>query len=286
MKIVTECVVCGSAKFQKKFGLFVPFISNCVADYPPSYFSLPGFPGSGYPFLMSNSLKCEACDLVFAQIRFDDDEMSRIYHDYRGDAYNKKRLMFEPTYKDLVDYIGNDPKEIASRDAAMCTFIKEAGMKMSVKSVLDYGGDSGVNIPSMFSDCKKFVYDISGAKCVDGVTGIRDLSEVGTVDFLMTCNLLEHVSYPCDTIKHMKKACGPNTLLFIDVPHEAPCEFDGYNVTIFHEHINFFTKKSLAALLLGNGFKIIKLEAVPLETSYSQGEALFALAVPNWFYNV
>ena len=44
-------------------------------------------------------IQCDTCNFYFSDIRFTDEEIARLYKDYRGNEYNQMRLECEPNYK-------------------------------------------------------------------------------------------------------------------------------------------------------------------------------------------
>ncbi len=81
MKIVHQCVVCESKDVTKQIGQFAPFIAHRVCDYPICHLTING--EQIFPFMLTNSITCNNCGFIFSQIRFEQDEMSRIYKNYR-----------------------------------------------------------------------------------------------------------------------------------------------------------------------------------------------------------
>jgi hypothetical protein len=121
----------------------------------------------------------------------------------------------------------------------------------NIESVLDYGGDDGKYIPEMFATADRYVYDLSG---VDTLLGIKKYDPVQEqkFDLVMNCQVLEHVADINQLISNLKAATGH--YLYIEVPaYRKPPAFD----IVIGEHLNFFRKSSLIALLNRHNIQII-----------------------------
>ena len=281
MKLTANCVSCGSNGVDKKIGLFAPFISHRVMDYPAQNLQLGG-KEIGPPILFTNAVRCQVCEFVFSQVRFEDTEMSKIYENYRDETYAQLRNTFEPGYSQLNPLIGKSLTEINARQVAMADFFENGRALSHMKIVLDYGGDSGQHIPKFFEDAEKYVYEVSSSTPLEGVKSITDLKDIPSVDFIMCSNVLEHIPYPREVLREIKQLCTKNTKIFIDVP----LEIDAVNnfPSIFHEHINYFNEKSLRTMLNIEGFTVSKLNTYSMDFGWCQPKAVFALATPSWLH--
>jgi SAM-dependent methyltransferase len=226
-------------------------------------------------------MHCEVCDFVFSQVRFEGEEMGRIYKEYRNSSYAELRNIFEPGYLQLNEQIGKSLAERANRQIAMVDFLSAEIDVSAVNSVLDHGGDAGQHIPDFFINAEKFVYEVSGVEPVDGVKSVTDLKAMKPLDFIMNCNVLEHIPYPRNLLQEIKHLCHKDTVLFIDVPSERNAENNFPNY--FHEHINFFNEKSISVLLKSEGFQVPKIKTYSIDFGYCHGQSTFVLAKPTWF---
>jgi hypothetical protein len=217
-KIVFNCVFCGSKDLTKKIGAFAPYVSHKIFDYPIGQVSMGGV--AVFPSIFTNSIRCQCCGFIFSQLRPDNDEVARLYGDYRRPSYAQVRDLFEPGYAAIHDQIGNSQQEMESRQAAMADFLQDVPFG-SLKSVLDYGGDRGQHIPPAFSHCDKHVFDISKIAVVNGVNIVNSLQMLDKVDFIMSLNVFEHLSYPMDVMTELRSVCHKDTYVFIDIPLEV-----------------------------------------------------------------
>lgn len=278
MKVVFNCVNCGSADISKKIGRFAQFMAYRMFDYPREIQTPVGpIP----PALMTNAATCRECGFVFSQLRPDADELSRVYQGYRTEDYVRDRSFFEPGYRKIHPLIGDGGVEIEVRQAAANGFLRDVVDVSSIKRVLDYGGDRGQHIPAMFAKCERLVYEISDSVVVPGVRLIKSLRDVEDVDFVIAANVMEHVSYPMEIMREIKSVCHKDTMVFLDVPLEMKDDADvddSGNPVLFHEHINYFTTRSLTALIERSGFSLLKVARIPLDLGWQRATALYALA--------
>ena len=282
MKISPVCVICGSADLVKKFGQFAPFVAHRLFDYPICKVSLGG--EHVFPTTFTNALRCRDCGFVFSQMRPDEDELARLYSGYRDQDYVRERDIFEPGHRFINPLIGIGQVEIENRQKAMAEFLGAAGDFASVRRLLDYGGDQGQHIPRLFTACEKIVYDISAKEPVAGVRAVRSLDEVGDVDFLIMSNVLEHVSYPAELLGEAAAVLAPGGRLFIDVPLEMSAEAEIAVEEIpasFHEHINYFTPRSLTRLLERGGFALDRIAVADVDYGWIAARPIFALAAKS-----
>jgi SAM-dependent methyltransferase len=249
-------------------------------DYPLTKLTM-GEVDIGFPTLFTNSMRCETCDLVFSQIRFEGDEMEKIYKEYRKSTYAELRNIFEPGYFKLNEDIGKSLTEIANRQMAMVDFLSSEIDVRAINSVLDHGGDAGQHIPYIFKNAEKFVYEVSGVEPVEDVKSVTDLKDMQSVDLIMNCNVIEHIPYPRNLVHEIKHLCHKDTVLFIDVPSERKAEKDF--PTYFHEHINYFNEKSIRTLLQCEGFQVSKVKTYSIDFGWCQAKSTYVIAKPSWF---
>jgi SAM-dependent methyltransferase len=160
-------------------------------------------------------------------------------------------------------------------------FLSDLIQADQARAVLDFGGDKGQHIPTMFSHCQRYVYDISNLNSVKGVTITNDLGSIGKVDFVMASNVLEHLPYPGKALDEIRQVCEADTLVFIDVPLEMNdshvVEHDKTPM-MFHEHCNYFNSRSLAALMTAHGFTPLKLLVLNVDFGWASGNQIFVAA--------
>lgn len=233
-----------------------------------------------------NLCHCEDCSFSFYDRRLTDEEAARLYRDYRGEEYQKTREKYDCWYTEKVNSALNGDKLALSEQQRVISEMIGRNVPIEIKVALDYGGNKGVTFTKEIGTKERYVYDISGIQPVDGVTRINEYSELAGHDFdLIMCNMtLEHASYPADFMKLLYDAGGRDTYYYLEVPSEDPFAQSKFSISkniglLFNknysnlklvkhyfylrtqpympmtEHINFFTPKSLKALLERCGFE-------------------------------
>ena len=74
--------------------------------------------------------------------------------------------------------------------------------------------------------------------------------------------MLEHLPYPHLTLEQIYKVAGPDTVIYFELPYENVQRLNDDGVVAltqkrhWHEHVNFFSRASLAILLEREGFRV------------------------------
>ena len=256
MKITDRCPSCGSYQLDYAAGEIAPFITTYVFRRP-----LVITEDGIYPELC-RKCTCRDCGLVFSDVRFDAEEMKRLYDGYRGERYVFEREKVEPGYSELNVRIGNG-REIIARAENTMQFLRHLG---SFQRCLDYGGDNGQHIPDGLA-YEKVVYEVSRPDSPQ----IRDL---GKFDIILLNHVLEHLPTFNEVFADIRACCINDTYLYVEVPVEV--------ADIFHEHVNQFDLRSLSVLLRVQGFDVIKSQLKTVDFGWCQPRILSVLARPGW----
>jgi SAM-dependent methyltransferase len=233
MKITEVCVGCGSKALHKNPAVLMPFVSDRVFGWKP--FTITGLRDipSGTAYALCNTLRCQRCGLVFCDMRFDEDEMKRLYCDYRGKAYTELRIRYETGYAERNAQLIQE-----SHVEAVEQFLE---LHAAPESILDFGGGDGTKTP--FADRTSIcdVYDIGGMDVIRGhkITRVTD-----EYDLVVCAHVLEHVSDPNSIMQTLKLAMKPGAVLYIELPLESADEKQHW-----HEHINVFNRLSVYYLV-------------------------------------
>ena len=278
MYLIDTCPCCGSKDLHR----WPAIVSSFIASY-----ACGARPGD------ANLCECKGCSFRFFDTRLTKAEVEKLYAGYRGDAYFKTRHRYEPWYsREVNDGIGSDPVEIVSRKENLAKLLSDRAQ--SFTSVLDYGGDRGQFIPDGLGT-ERYVYEISDVEPIDGIIRLSSI-EGRQFDFVMLAHVLEHCSEPRDVLRSLKPLGHGQTVFYFEVPYERPSlqsagdgagqrsylhalvrlgpllqAVDLYS-TVFRikfdkipplglqkcsEHLNFFNKPSLEALLKSEGFEML-----------------------------
>lgn len=259
MKIAKSCVCCGSDRLQRSPAVLMPFIASRVfgwesVEITPEW-NMRDLP-LGHTQAMCNTLRCEDCGLIFLDMRFDEEELGALYADYRGPAYSAARERLEPGYGNRNGVLKESFAYVATIEAILARYVCGA------PRVLDWGGDTGLNTPFRGRAAIHHVYDISNKPPVAGAEVVdRAQIRAGAYDLVVSSNVLEHVSAPGEHLGEIASALAPDTVLYLEVPHEdairlVPDRRAGQaRKRHWHEHINFFTDEALDAMLARAGLE-------------------------------
>jgi hypothetical protein len=261
MKNIDNCVICGSKNVKKYDAECSPFLEKRIWNSKISGVKL---------------LHCNTCDFLFYNPRLDDEEVCKLYENYRGIEYQKQRQEFELIYtEEFNNSLGNKLDEIEARKRNLSLLLSDRIDFKSIKNVLDYGGDKGQFIIDEFDGSEKYVYDISNIPLNPNIKRISNLNESETkkFDFIMCCHVLEHSPNPHDIINNLKKFSHKNTKFYFELPLDSPLVTVNWIIKFFmahphiyhyyskirhrrvvnfftmHEHINHFSIQSLTKLI-------------------------------------
>lgn len=253
-------------------------------------------------------IHCQDCGFAYYELRPDKTEMGKLYKGYRNSDYQKQRQKYDCWYDERINSaIGNNPVEIKTRKSNFADVLKKNIETENIITILDFGGDKGQYIPDLFQNTQKFVYDISGAKTPANIEKISDFEILKNYSFdLIMCNhVLEHLSEPEKTIEDLKPLLNSNGYIYLELPFDSPFyrkKFSNFKflfnkyfkwADIFkhylnmrkkakyfqmHEHINFFTPKSVEVMLKFSGFNVISNEIRNIDCGWQKADFICTLA--------
>lgn len=287
MKNVECCIICGSTNLINYDTMCSQFLAERIWN------------SKSFNVKLSH---CNNCDFTFYNPRPDDKELDRLYNGYRSNEYQKQREKYESYYtKDFNESIVNDI-EIDGRKLNMSSIINKYINIKEIHNLLDYGGDKGQFITDDFKFIDRYIFDISNVDILPGIKKINYISESDNkkFDFIMCCHVLEHVSNPSEIINNILKFSHNGTKFYFELPYDSHKVLTPIYINIFfkffkmnsfiyklyfklikrmeceplfqmHEHINYFSIKSLQRLLELNGLKVeyISIKKLPL-TMFSE----------------
>ena len=267
MEIANQCVICKGKEIKRKRATVVPFLTNRIF---------------GRNSFRTSLIYCKTCGFQFYAVRFNENELVRLYNNYRDDEYIRQRNKYEPWYtRRLNDGLFARTETLLNRKKSLLELTENycLGFSDQIGTVLDFGGDKGQLLDGVFNQSKKFVYEISNVELLPGINRAFFPSP-DTFDFIICSNVLEHVSYPAETIKMIWDMAHENSIVYLEVPFEQPYSvstivkrivqqsmllifrplqfietFGLGMLTHMHEHVNYFSVKSLQILIENAGFK-------------------------------
>jgi hypothetical protein len=262
----SNCVICDGAIRRLKRALVAPFLAKRIWNRTPFCVDL---------------VRCEACGFMFYNPRLDDNDLRRLYRNYRSEEYQKMRHASEPWYTTKFNTDLASPGSYEIRRAKLASVLREHVGGRKISRILDYGGDRGDLVVSLFDGAEAFVYDISGIPAAAGVTATIDPAGC-KADLIINSNVLEHVGFPRLLVTEILHAAPEGGLVFLEVPCEFPFGLTRIarrlaqigimaltrpvlvrhvvrpaSAYIMHEHINYFTEQSLTTLMHSCGGTVI-----------------------------
>ncbi|WP_323024602.1 class I SAM-dependent methyltransferase [Castellaniella sp.] len=277
-----QCICCGHDTLSSSPAVLMPFVAKRVFNHEPVEISEQwGLRDlrSGMAYTLCKSLQCQQCGALFLDYRFTDEQMAALYHNYRDEKYNQERIFYESGYAEVVNYYHHREAYLAEVEQWLRPHLPEKPM------ILDWGGGTGINTPFLGEATNVEIHDISNVDVVKGACR-ADPASIGSRHYdLVACSqVLEHVSYPLDMIRLVLSALDDQSLLYVEVPHEAlmrehPGALDlASRKHHWHEHVNFFTKAALHALMTRSGLEVVDMHFLPVNLGWRQGEIIGVLA--------
>lgn len=265
-RIATQCVCCGSEDLAATPAILMPFVAHRVFGWTPvtidASWGLRTVP-QGHAMAICKTLSCRDCGHLFCDIRFSDAELGALYGGYREAEYIRLRDHYEPGY--------------AARNEALHVPIPyqheiEGFLDPHLKgplTVLDWGGDTGINTPYKSRAERIDVYDISDKALEPGIGRVTLEEATARAYRLVVCSMvLEHVSYPSDVLLAIRGAMDAESVLYVEVPLEDVVREGAPTFNTpkrhWHEHINFYTRESMSRLLENCGYRLIDLRVFPV----------------------
>lgn len=260
-QIANSCICCGAAIEDKQSAILMPFVAKRALDWESCEITLDwGLRdvSPGHAHALGNTLHCHICGTIFLDMRFDDAEMERLYRGYRDETYARLREQFEPGYRSRNDRLSQGDVHIQQVELLLRPFFP------SRPTILDWGGDTGLNTPFRHVATRHDVLDISDKPALANVRKITsaDLSEQ-RYDLVVLSNVLEHIPHPTALLWQVVAHLGTG-LLYVEVPFEPlmreealdPSEPVWRRKRHWHEHVNFFSQRAMRTLLARCGLGI------------------------------
>lgn len=278
-RIATQCVCCGSENLKSSPAVLMPFVSHRAFGWEPvvidESWGLTTIK-QGTSYSVCRTLYCDDCGFLFLDMRFSDRELANLYRDYRGPEYSALREHYEPGYTERNNRLNSGIAYIQEIENFLRPHLSFP------LSVLDWGGDTGKNTPFK-SECESFdIYEISSKDVIAGGRLVSIEQAQATKYKLVVCsNVLEHVPYPGQLLSEITKTMAEQSVLYIEVPFEEimqNSQADAYlRKRHWHEHINFYSERSLRSLLRDVGLEVVDLRQLKA-TAGGSASVLFQVA--------
>ncbi len=225
---------------------------------------------------------CLNCSFVQTRFPFTEEDLGRLYVDYRSDSYNAERSHYEPSYAAIAAEVGRYSNGDMNRISDITHWV-QSKVDLNGKSMLDYGGADGQYLPSFVGN--KYVFEVSNIDPVQGVVRISDESMLQTYSYIQLSHVLEHVTEPLQMVKRVSKYLAEDGYLLVEVPQDLSTDLlkkiqtGKTNVFIgVHEHINNYSSLSVQKLIAAAGLKIVAIETFPVVSPVAKQDYVRALA--------
>lgn len=258
-----NCPVCGSHDLFKEPGFLTRIITWRSTGIDPG------------EDVTNQKVTCNECELVFSELRLTESEEAKYYSGYRDETYIKQRKICTPFYDKLQELFAQ-PWYIKNRQFAILSLVQKHTSLSNIKSILDYGGDTGELIPPSFKNSKKYVYDLSDRLLLPEIEKVIDHDQ--KFDLIICAHVLEHESEPHGLIEKLKMHMNSDTLLYLEVPYK---EQSRLGANVFDEHINHWSEKSIKKLLEMQDINIIDMAVYDILMNSKTDFALKILAKLN-----
>jgi len=221
--------------------------------------------------------------------------MDALYGNYREDAYLEARQHWEPWYRKGANEATAPGSAVTADRVKFLDALLEKFDLRKLGVVVDFGGDMGQFFPA--AAMTRYLLDPSDRQVVDGVVRITSWAKLPSPpDLVIVAHVLEHVNDPAALLAEVRRELPEGGYLYVEVPLDMPrlrpwhsssgyahwihrlrrhrllfilldfysglCRNFGLRVPRLgvvkqSEHINYFSSRSLVALLPSNGFRLL-----------------------------
>ncbi len=268
--IADACVCCGAQQLARSPAILMPFLADRIFGWKPvaitSDWGLRTIsPGMAYS--LCNSVQCQDCAHIFLDIRFTDSQMQSLYADYRGVEYTQLREHYEPGYAAQNERLNQPIHYLESIEAFLTPLLPPR------PRILDWGGDNGHNTPFQGRNSAHDVFDISDKPAIWGArrVGAEEMA-LNAYDLVVCSNVLEHTPYPLNILQDVAGTLRAESVLYLELPYENILRLSDDDLQAhqhkkhWHEHINFFSRRSLTALIERSGLRVLQAQETNVGT--------------------
>ncbi len=212
-------------------------------------------------------VRCHSCSLVQRNPQALDAEVESRYRDRHGKDYIAYELANEASFLRL--------QELALRDSGFFDLerdlLKEGAEKDSPPQILDIGCATGALLASLrergwactgaelCDPSAEYAREVRGLDVRSNPIERADLTE-GSFDVVHASHLIEHLNDPRSFVRTVRRLLKPAGTLLVSTPN-----IDGFQARLFgsawrsaiFDHQYLFSRRTLEALLISEGFKVL-----------------------------
>ncbi|MBI2048862.1 MAG: class I SAM-dependent methyltransferase [Candidatus Liptonbacteria bacterium] len=252
MPKITTCRICESPKLKPFFDLGEQPLANSLLDGSQE----SGVRSQGEKFYPLSLTWCENCNLVQLEETVDSKGLFSTYVWVTGTSKGANEFS-RKFYSELVRRVGGDKSgyvlEIASNDGTFLKQFIEDGYEV-------LGVDPARNIAEMAERAGV------PTKCVFwGKPAAEDLvAEKGRARIVFARNVLPHVANTRDFVEGLARALAEDGTLAIEAHYAKIILEELHYDSIYHEHLCYFTLKTLEKLLNDFGLYVFDIAKSPI----------------------
>ena len=240
---LTTCLACGSTHLHKFLDLGNQPLANSYVQQPQAE--------TTYPLELQY---CEHCTHVQLTVSVDPDELFKDYLYVSGTSSTGKQH-----FRDFVSitesYVNNihNVLDIACNDGSQLECYKQKGYNT-------YGIDPAENLLELSSQHGNIICDYLTADNIKSF-GVK-------FDVIIAQNVFAHIAYTKEFLQYAASCLSNTGALFVQTS-QANMIFNGEFDTVYHEHLSFFSPKSMQALAIRAGLKLVDIQMPNIHgTSY------------------
>src|ERR1700723_3573608 len=106
----SQCAICDGALEKLKRPLVAPFVARRIWNRAPFCVDL---------------VRCTACTFIFYNPRLDDDDLHKLYRNYRDHEYQRARHASEPWYTQQFNFDLASPESYEKRKAKLAPILRQ-----------------------------------------------------------------------------------------------------------------------------------------------------------------
>lgn len=240
---LTTCLACGSTHLHKFLDLGNQPLANSYVQQPQAE--------TTYPLELQY---CEHCTHVQLTVSVDPDELFKDYLYVSGTSSTGKQH-----FRDFVSitesYVNNihNVLDIACNDGSQLECYKQKGYNT-------YGIDPAENLLELSSQHGNIICDYLTADNIKSF-GVK-------FDVIIAQNVFAHIAYTKEFLQYAASCLSNTGAVFVQTS-QANMIFNGEFDTVYHEHLSFFSPRSMQALARRAGLVLTDIQMPTIHgTSY------------------
>ncbi len=181
--------------------------------------------------------RCSTCSSAWFTLNYSSDELTRIYSEYREEAYVSHRHHWESYTLSINDVLDEESHYQESRRTLISALLeRELGFDISsCETVVDYAGAHGIVIEKWIGINNRFVIEISNTSVLPGIQKAATILDIPfPINAILFLGVLEHLPHPDEflrarikeVIRHQSQfsQAAPKPVFIFEVPNGVPAK--------------------------------------------------------------